>query len=83
MIRVMSLAALAGLALGAAPAEASFLARLFGDDGPVIYRPVVTPETFYFQPGEPRHVHGHHVHRHLHGQRVVIRRCADQPRRCR
>ena len=78
MIRVMSLAALAGLALGAAPAEASFLARLFGDDGPVIYRPVVTPETFYFQPGEPRRVHRHHG-----GQRVVIRRCADQPRRCR
>lgn len=77
MIRPLATAALIGFALGPTPAEASsFWARLFGHDGPVIYRPVVTPETLYFQPGAERAVHRHH-------RRVAIRRCADQPRRCR
>lgn len=51
MIRHLPLkAALAGLALVAAgPAEASWLSW-FDYDRPVVYRPITTPRTVYFQP---------------------------------
>jgi hypothetical protein len=66
------IAAFAVLVL-AAPARAGFLAPL--DDAPVIYRPIVTPPAFYYQP-EPI----------VYAPRTVIRgprHGARPPRVCR
>jgi hypothetical protein len=61
----------------AAPADASsFWSRGFVEERPVLYRPVVTPQTYYFVPAAPaastevipapviRHVHPHRHRQH-------------------
>ena len=43
-----------------------------GHDRPVVYRPVVTPRTYYFQPAETvRIVPTHPRHRHHRGPRAA------------
>lgn len=43
-----------------------------GHDRPVVYRPVVTPRTYYFQPAETvRIVPSHPRHRHHRGPRAA------------
>lgn len=56
MTRTLAAAALMSLALPAsAGASTPFWFSWFGHDRPVVYRPLVTPETFYFQPAPAPH----------------------------
>ncbi|QCI64629.1 hypothetical protein [Phreatobacter stygius] len=80
-IRLASATALAILAF-AAPAQAGFFGRSY--DEPVIYRPIVNPQVYYFQPA-PVHYAAPPHHRvraaracrpgAQHGQPRTMRRC--------
>lgn len=80
ILRLASTAVLVTLAC-ASPAEAGFWGRSY--DAPVIYRPIVTPQVYYFQPAPvveivpERHVRPAHACRHAahHGRPRVMRRC--------
>lgn len=75
MTRTLAAAALLTLALPMGEAVATpFWSGWFGHAGPVVYRPVVTPETFYFQPAPHGRVERVERHRIRHC-RVVERRC--------
>jgi len=75
MTRTLAAAALLTLALPAGEAIATpFWFGWFGHDRPVVYRPIVTPETFYFQPAP--HARAVPVERHRSRHcRMVERRC--------
>ena len=78
MTRLLAAAAFLAVMIPAPEAAATpFWFGWFGHDRPVIYRPIVTPETYYFQPAptvvevlpshprrrhHARHCHGHHRH---------------------
>lgn len=67
-LRLASLAM--ALLLPAAPAAATpFWAGWFGQDRPVVYRPIVTPKTYYFAPAGTAEVLPHPHHRHSHPHR--------------
>jgi hypothetical protein len=74
-LRALAAAALIGCAALPTPAAASsFWAGWFVTERPVVYRPIVTPRTYYFAPAEtveitpaPRHRHhGRHPHPRRH-----------------
>jgi len=68
---VLAAATMAALSASAGTAAATpFWLGWFGHDRPVVYRPVVTPRTTYFQPAAaieaaPRHVR-HRQHHRIH-----------------
>ncbi|MBN8940607.1 MAG: hypothetical protein J0H01_14000 [Rhizobiales bacterium] len=81
ILKLASTAMLATLAL-ASPAAAGFWGPSY--DAPVVYRPIVTPQVYYFQPAQvvevlpPRHVRRAHACRQVarhHGQPRAMRRC--------
>lgn len=81
ILRLASTAMLVILAC-ASPAKAGFWGQPY--DAPVIYRPIVTPQVYYFQPAPvveivpQRQVRPAHACRHgapHHGRPRVMRRC--------
>jgi hypothetical protein len=76
MTRTLAAAALLTLLTPVSQASATpFWFGWFGHDRPVIYRPIVTPETFYFQPAPQAHA--------APAPRHPIRHCRVVERRCR
>ncbi len=75
MTRPLAAAALLTLLFPVSQASATpYWFGWFGHDRPVIYRPIVTPETFYFQPSPHAHMAPAPRQRTRHC-RVVERRC--------
>ena len=70
MTRMLAAAfALAAMIPASEASATPFWFGWFGHDKPVVYRPIVTPETFYFQPAPPPMAEALPTYRHRHHTR--------------